>query len=237
MKKMIQDLINLHHIDLRLVEIEKSMGNLPAILNNKLTKLDGINEIINNKKQGLEDAESGKKSVMIHIDDFNAKLSKYKDQLFKVKNNKEYDAISSEIAFVDDKINSSNDILSGHEKKILDYEEDIKSVEQDHLALQKEVDEIKITIDTLNKENKTEQTKLEKSRETAKKKIDDKHLNMYEISRAMNKGVGMAELDIDACSNCYTVVPQNLLLETKSRAQFNKCPGCSIYLYFEIEEN
>lgn len=237
MKETINLLIDLNRIDVRLLEMQESMGSLPSRLEKQTDKLDNLKEAIDNKRKNMKQSESDKKSAIIGLDDYTAKLEKYKDQLFKVKNNKEYDAITVEMTFVNDKIDGSKKIISGFEEKISSYEEDIKSDEDNVLSLEKEIGEIKSSIDSLNKENKAEQSKLEKLRGSAKKKIDQYYLDLYERSQSLNKGIGMAELESDACSHCYTVVPQNLAIEIKSRTEFCKCPSCSVYLYTELEEN
>jgi len=237
MKEIINLLIDINTIDVRLLEMQKSMGNLPSRLEKKINTFDNLKETMDNKRKNLVQSESDKKSAIINLDDFNAKLEKYKDQQFKVKNNKEYDAISSEITFVSEKIDDSEKIIKGFDEKISFYQEDIKTDEESLLGLEKEINDIKSNIESLIQENKEEQSELEKLRGSATKKIDQKYIDLYEVSKSLNNGVGMAELDSDACTNCYTVVPQNLAIQIKARKSFSKCPSCSIYLYAELEGN
>ena len=97
-----EKLIKLHKVEKRLLEINNSRGNLPnkiSILNEKIDNL--VNENKNHESR-LSEIESRKTLLNHKISDIENKTSTLNEQMYKVKSNREYEALLSEIDHLDD---------------------------------------------------------------------------------------------------------------------------------------
>ena len=114
------------------------------------------------------------------IDEINEKVDKYKDQLFLVTNNKQYDALQLEI----DHLKNQKDELETKllelaeekdslEKKTKEEEENLGSLSQD-LSIRRE------KLELLMKESSEEKKQLEEKRQSHLTGIDSAILSEYE---------------------------------------------------------
>ena len=97
MNQTLEQLIKLQKIDHRLLEINEHMGDLPSTVESQELEIATIQSENEKKQERIIDIDKGIRSHQSEIEDFSNKLGKYKEQLFLVKSNKAYDAISSEI--------------------------------------------------------------------------------------------------------------------------------------------
>ena len=97
MNQTLEQLIKLQEIDHRLLEIKDFMGDLPAMVEiqeKEVVTLESDNE---EKQNRIIEIEKKMRHHEREIEDMNIKMGKYKDQLYLVKSNKEYDSLNHEI--------------------------------------------------------------------------------------------------------------------------------------------
>ena len=119
----INNFILLSQIDEGIIEIESSQGDLP----NRIKKLELTKKDLEKNKDLFLSKESegskGKKDLLIEQESYNQKLEKYKEQLYLVKNNKEYDALNSEIDLAKDQLFKINEALKSIETEKTEVDE------------------------------------------------------------------------------------------------------------------
>ena len=122
----VNDFILLAKIDEDIIEIESSQGDLPNRI--KKLKVDKENLEENKTLFSSKEEERNKNQSTLTSDKemYNQKLEKYKDQLYLVKNNKEYDALNSEIDVVKDELFQINESLKSIEIEKTEIEEKSK---------------------------------------------------------------------------------------------------------------
>ena len=97
MNETLEQLIKLQGIDHRLLEIMDIMGDLPSkveVQEEEVTSLESDNK---GKRKRISEIEKEMRHYEREIDGMNTKMAKYKDQLYLVKSNKEYDSLNHEI--------------------------------------------------------------------------------------------------------------------------------------------
>ena len=238
MELQLKNLILLQDIDSKIIKINSVAGDLPERIGAKEKLINDLNVEVENKNKKIDDLEKEARKLNAENEDAQIKLDKYKDQLFLVKSNKEYDALNHEI---------------DHLKKILaDSESQFISIEneKEELIELKKIDE---------KELETAQGKLENEKEVLNKTFDEskvelESLNMErdDISKGINNnylshynrvkdatGLGLAALNESCCGNCFSTLPAQMIIEIKSNKIIPSCPSCSVIAFWEeeIEEN
>ena len=99
-------LVKLQDVDTQLLEISELLGDLPVKVEELTKEEQQLKEDINQRKDRMKeiDLEVSKKDLLVQ--DLTSKIDKLKDQLFLVKTNRQYDAISHEIDFRKEKLNN-----------------------------------------------------------------------------------------------------------------------------------
>ena len=126
MKQTLEQLIKLQEIDQRLLEIKEHMGDLPVTVETQELEVASLQSENEQKQNRIKEIKKEIRHHESEIEDFTTKLEKYKEQLFLVKSNKEYDAISQEIDHMKAAITESEDVQLKFEEEKTELEENIK---------------------------------------------------------------------------------------------------------------
>lgn len=235
MRDELANLIKLQEIDDNLLDLELELGDLPV-------KVAELKNTVESSKQSILDFEKESKDNLLkrqqfelEIDALNEKLKKYKDQLYQVQTNREYDAINSQIDDVQVKINE----YESETIKLYSRDEELKTL----------LSELKITLQKSGKDyaekevelrNKLEETEGEKRELELERKIIVESLkkpvyNHYERIRKARDGKGVAYVYSDACGGCFSTIPPQRLVEIENMTDFIFCETCGRILV--INEN
>ena len=235
MNKILESLVKLQKVDLRLIEIEELKGGLPETVRDQEGELANFNQDMSSNDNRLKEIQSDLRSSETNIEDYSVKLNKYKDQLYLVKSNKEYDAITKEIDLMKEEIsNCENKTLELEEEKI-DLEESIKLTKNkiEEIASSLEINKnflIEAMADT-----KSEEEDLNNSRKSMSEKVEERYYGSYERIRKAHDGVAVVSINRNACGTCFTQLPPQIIIEIKSNSSIINCQSCSSFLYWEEE--
>jgi len=228
----INNFILLAKIDEDIIEIESSQGDLP----NRIKKLKSTKKSLEENKalfSSKEDESSkSKKDLLVDQELYGKKLEKYKDQLYLVKNNKEYDALNSEIDLVKDQLFKINESLKSIDSEKTEIEEKSKLNNSDLDECTQKLDKLNIMLDDSISDYKDKYEKLKGKREKISKKLKGPRLDLYNKMLSA-KGHGMISILSESCASCFTVLPTQLVTEVKQNLDFKNCPSCNILLYYE----
>ncbi len=228
----INNFILLAKIDEDIGEIESSQGDLP----NRIKKLESTKKSLEENKAlfSSKEDESGKskKDLLVDQESYSKKLEKYKDQLYLVKNNKEYDALNSEFDVVKDQLFQINEALKSVEIEKTEIEEKSKLNDSNLSECIEKLDKYNAMLDESISDYKDKYEKLKSDREKIIKKIKGPRLDLYNKMLSA-KGHGMVCILSESCGSCFTVLPTQLVSEVKQNIDFKNCPSCNILLYYE----
>ena len=219
-------LVELQEIDARLLELESFKGDLPEQVGKLRNRLSEINQDLAKTKTELENATKQKRTIESDIKTFTEKLNKYQEQIYSVKTNKEYDAITVEIETIENKIDETE--LSGVEllekeetynKEVALFEEKLSEHEK-HLA--KRETELKEKLD----QTETEEQFLLSKRNDIKKLVKPRIFASYERIRKGRDGIAIAVIENYNCTGCYTTLPAQMVVEVRKMERIINCEVC-----------
>ena len=237
MNQTLEQLIKLQEIDHRLMEIKEHMGDLPKTVESQELEITTI-QSKNEQKQGrITQIDKDIRHHESEIEDFSTKLKKYKEQLFLVKSNKEYDAISQEIDHMKTTISESVTTQLQFEEEKIELEETIKLNTNKIESTLESLSSNRIALQSAMAETTHEQEKLESNRNILYKDIEPTYLSQYETLRNAREGVGMASIIGSACGGCYSQLPPQIVIEIKENKQIITCPGCDILQFWNGVED
>ena len=236
MNETLEQLIKLQEIDHRLLEIKEFMGDLPSTVKtqeNDVKNLTSDNELklkrINKIKKELRHCER-------ETEGLNDKMVKFKDQLYLVKSNKEYDALNSEIDHLKSNISDFETQFFNLSEEQDNSEEEIKLNNTKIGSISESLSSNKIELKLAIAETNTEQKELENKRNNLFNNIESIKLNAYERIRQSREGIGMVSIIGNACGGCFSQLPPQIIIEIKKNMDIISCPGCSIMLFWDGAE-
>ena len=236
MNQTLEQLIKLQEIDQRLLEIKDFMGDLPLMVAAQETEVATMESDNEGKQIRIIEIEKTMRQYEHEIEDMNTQLVKYKDQLYLVKSNKEYDSLNHEIDHIKGKISiSETDLLNLIDEKEK-LEEDIKLNTGKLESVTESLSLNRIELKSAMAETQNEQEELENNRSKLFKNIEPIKLNAYERIRKGREGVGMVSIIEKACGGCFSQLPPQTVIEIKKNVDIIICPSCSIMLFWDGAE-
>lgn len=226
-EEKLSSLVRLQKIDSKLDEIQILKGELPIEvkdledeiegLHARQTRIEeeinGIQEFINQKKAGIQEAQ--------------ALIKKYEKQSDNVKNNREFEAINKEIEMqqLEEKL---------CEKHIKDATEEIaEKVKQ--LDLAKKAVATKETnlsgkkgeLEKIIAETEKEEKQYNKAAADARSHADERLLTSYDrIRKNYRNGLAVVPVERDSCGGCFHAIPPQKQSEIKLRKKVTVCENC-----------
>jgi predicted nucleic acid-binding Zn-ribbon protein len=225
-KDVVGNLINLQDIDHRLNELKMQKGDLPQLIEVIKEDISTKKEEAEDRKQRKEKLQNDRKLYEKEIEASKALFKKYEDQLYKVKTNKEYDAISLEmdtkkieVEGLEDKILKTMEEDQELEKELEELTEEIGKLETQFNEYEKELEEI-------SKSTVKEENKLLKERDKVASKIEGRLLRQYERIKNAKEGIAVAPIKKSSCGGCFSAIPPQKIVEIRELNRLFTCEYC-----------
>lgn len=213
-------------IDDQLDELEELRGDLPLRVNSLNGKIKEIQDQIDERENERTNSLEQRKSNENEIERLNESLKKYKAQLFQVRNNKEYDALTKEIDHSEaetKKLENSNMEMELKDEKLkFEVDELTPKIDELHTHLKENEVELKKIV----KENELEEVKLKDKREQIVPKVRKQDYNVYMRIRKALRGKAIVVVNRSACSGCHNVVPPQRQIEVRQNRRIYTCESC-----------
>jgi predicted nucleic acid-binding Zn-ribbon protein len=234
-EKEMEMLLKLQGVDYDLGELERSKDYLPEMIRN----LEGE---VTDTKTALEAAENELKEQTLHHKDldmdlttFNQELAKFQKQMLAIKTNKEYDALTNEIA--------------SRKIKISDTEEEILKTLARMDDLKEKIEEYKQKLEDVEKVNSTQLVHLKEELESIEDKIKVKKGERKNVTvriekrllatyERVKKGRGdqvVVSIKKRACGACYKGIPPQVIQEIRQGDKIYTCDNCGRILIWTDE--
>ena len=219
-------LFELQLIDDELDTLQELRGDLPIEVNNLNSQIDSIKETVKEKEEEKESALETIKSNESEIERLNISLKKFKAQLYQVRNNKEYDALTKEIDHSEEKIQTYESENAELENKVQTLKADIEEVSPQLDDLLAEVKIKEEELKQIIKANEREETKLSTKRESVAAKVRKSDYNTYTRIRKALGGKAVVTISRGACTGCHNVVPPQRQIEVRNNKRLFTCESC-----------
>ncbi|HKI77799.1 MAG TPA: C4-type zinc ribbon domain-containing protein [Ignavibacteriaceae bacterium] len=226
MLERLKTLFELQNIDNQLDELEELRGDLPNAVGALEEKIDNIKTDIIDKETEQKESLKKRKENEEQIEKLKESQKKFKAQLYQVRNNKEYDALTKEIDHTDEmisKLEAENDALADLSKKLSDEIEEVKPM-LDELNEELKVKEADLKV--IIKANEKEEAKLRAKRKEIEAQTKKADHSAYMRIRKAKKGTAVATIRRSACSGCHNIVPPQRQLEIRQNNRLFYCEYC-----------
>lgn len=235
MEQALKHLMALQKLDKELNGIVSLRGDLPQQVKALNRELEAAKEAVTRVDAQIEAYGLERAKKELETQALGEKQEKYKNQLFSVKNNREYDAVTLELEAV-------RQASSQIETRILELmdleaaaqterEEKVKALE----AVQSAFEGKKQDLEAAIARTESEETALREKRETLAKTLQPRMLNSYERILKAKNGMAVVPVIRNACGGCFETLPPQRVLEVRQMIRLNLCETCGRMLVWDPE--
>ena len=251
MIKELGKLVKLQKVDNKLLEIKKIKGDLPQTVSNLKEDIDILTIRLNKCTDRLKHIQVERDAIHLDINDKIEHLKKYEEQLYLVTSNKEYDALTSEIDSVKQKIDQQDYNLLELEKEEKELQEKEKINRLDNDEKMEILKVKKNELENREKETLSAATKLTSEREKIIAEISQRYLREYIRIAKAREGKAIVPVhqlysekvdkkgNVDyimgaaSCGGCNKNVPPQKLMEIKRETRLLRCEFCGRLLFWD----
>lgn len=239
MQKVLEYLVEIQKLDTRLSELESLRGDLPQQVGRLRQDLEEAEKEFVENEERLKTCLKEQGIAELEVKALAGKKKKYQDQLYQVKNNREYDAVTHELENIKTSVEQKeNSIL-----ELMDLETTTKEyletatvkIQELKEGLKGRTGELKMRL----AETEKEESALNHEREKVLRKLDTRHLSMYERIRKAKNGFAVVSVVRNACGGCYNSLPPQRMLEIRQMNRLFLCEVCGRILIWDdsLSEN
>ncbi len=237
MKKVVERLVKLQEIDTHFDDLQLQKGDLPMMIEETEQEYQEKVEKKKELEEKLAKGEADRRMFQSEIDAGKELLKKYEEQLYQVKTNKEYDAISLEIDTKTMEIKElENKILQSLEEEE-EYQKTIAELESEITRLEEQLNEYKKELEEITQQTQAEEARLKAEREKVVAEIDERLLRQYERIRKAKDGLAVVPIRRNSCGGCYSTIPPQKIVEIRELNRLYTCEYCGRILVWLDEES
>ena len=220
-------LYELQIIDSKIDRIRIIRGELPLEVQDLEDSVAGLETRVTNLSDELKELQAQILEKTESIKDFKANIKKYEAQQGKVRNNREYDAITKEIEFQNLEIQLAEKRLKEYKFGVEQKSEIVEKSQVDFSERKKDLKLKKSELDEIITETEKEEKDLMKASEVASKAIEDRLVNAYQRVRSNTRnGLAVVPVERDSCGGCFNKIPPQKQLDIKMNKKILVCEHC-----------
>jgi len=223
----------LQTLDLKLMDLEEEKGDLPGIVRNLNDQIQETQTQIDALQKQIDEHLAAREKANLDEETLNQRVEELKKQLYEVRNNKEYDAITKEITEAEDKIMACMQAAEDNDAKQKELSTSVDELKQKLESLQSELSENKKDLQEVSKIHEDEELQLQHERDKIARQLTDEALSSYDRIRSAKYGKAVVPITRGACGGCYKTVPPQLNLLLRKNDEIHHCENCGRILIAE----
>lgn len=237
MNDVLQHLIELQSLDSQLSHLESLKGDLPNQVSRLTREFNEIQRQQEETSLKIQTYQKEKNAAEINIKALEGKQQKYQSQLFEVKNNREYDAVTQEIEGVKMEISKKETQLL----ELMDLENELKKSQEESVQtienLKKSLEEKKKELQGRLVKTEKEEAALSDQRDKLIRKIEPRIFAAYERIRKAKKDLAVVPIIRHACGGCFKNLPPQRVLEVRAMNKMYLCETCGRILVWDEKQS
>lgn len=223
----LKNLYQLQLIDTKIDRLRIIRGELPLEVSDLEDTVTGLETRLTNVTEEVAELETSLNEKKQAIKDFQSNIKKYEAQQGKVRNNREYDAITKEVEFQNLEIQLAEKRMKEAKAGITLKTELLEKSKIEFEERSKDLKAKKSELDEIIAETEKEEKELLKESEKASSHIEDRLLNAYKrIRKNSRNGLAVVAVERDACGGCYNKIPPQRQLDIRLNKKIIVCEHC-----------
>lgn len=214
-------------IDSKIDKIRTIRGELPLEVRDLEAACEGIETRIRKIEEAIKDIQTKVTERETISKNASAAISKYKEQLDNVRNNREYDALNKEIEYQTLEIELSVKKIDEFRRAIEDKTAEIATCNSELDYTREELKNKKSELDDIIAETEKEENRLLDSVSKYEAAIEPRLLTAFNrIRNNMRNGLAVVKIERDACGGCFSKISPQRQLDIRIHKKIIVCEFC-----------
>lgn len=226
-------LYTLQQCDLKLMDLEDEKGDLPGIVRDLTDREGELQSKIEEVQSSINEHITTREKSTLEAEALNERVESLKKQLYEVRNNKEYDAITKELSIAENGITKKLEDADEHDIKQKDLANTLDDLKQQQDTLKSELGERETELQSVSQVHEEEELHLKDQRHRIAQRISTDMLVIYDRIRRAKDGIAVVPIKRGACGGCYKTVPPQLNLLLRKNDGLHFCENCGRILIAE----
>jgi predicted nucleic acid-binding Zn-ribbon protein len=235
MIETLEMLTKLQEIDQRVDQLAHSRVDLPEKIESLKVQVRELEDLIAEDQARLEQLEKDKRQEELGLQEARDELKRYQEQLYRIKTNREYDAIQAEIDAQKEKISQHEEnilnIMATSEEVTEGLEAHTRELEQTRSENAPQWEQLEQDLSSLDDRIAAENDQ----RKNVSIRIDDNILKAYERIRKGKNGLAIVAIRKRACGGCFKTLPPQKIQEIRRTDRIITCENCGRILYWDAD--
>ena len=202
-------------------------GELPLEVQDLEDEIAGLDTRIEKIDAELKEFQSAITLKKGEVQEAQANLERYNNQLNEVRNNREYDSLSKQIDYERLEVELCNKKIKEATDQVAYRTNDLEIAKTEREERQKDLDEKKSELEDILAETREEETMLKERAKDLEVKIEPRLLSSFKrIRKSARNGLGIVYVQRDACGGCFNKIPPQRQLDIKMHKKIIVCEYC-----------
>lgn len=202
-------------------------GELPLEVQDLEDEIAGLDTRIEKIDTEIKEFQSAITMKKGEVQEAQANLERYNNQLNEVRNNREYDSLSKQIDYERLEVELCNKKIKEATDQVAYRTNDLEIAKTEREERQKDLDEKKSELEDILAETREEETMLKERAKDLEVKIEPRLLSFFKrIRKSARNGLGIVYVQRDACGGCFNKIPPQRQLDIKMHKKIIVCEYC-----------
>lgn len=202
-------------------------GELPLEVQDLEDEIAGLDTRIEKIDAEIKEFQSAITMKKGEVQEAQANLERYNNQLNEVRNNREYDSLSKQIDYERLEVELCNKKIKEATDQVAYRTNDLEIAKTEREERQKDLDEKKSELEDILAETREEETMLKERAKDLEVKIEPRLLSSFKrIRKSARNGLGVVYVQRDACGGCFNKIPPQRQLDIKMHKKIIVCEYC-----------
>ena len=202
-------------------------GELPLEVQDLEDEIAGLDTRIEKIDTEIKEFQSAITMKKGEVQEAQANLERYNNQLNEVRNNREYDSLSKQIDYERLEVELCNKKIKAATDQVAYRTNDLEIAKTEREERQKDLDEKKSELEDILAETREEETMLKERAKDLEVKIEPRLLSSFKrIRKSARNGLGIVYVQRDACGGCFNKIPPQRQLDIKMHKKIIVCEYC-----------
>ena len=217
-EETLRSLFNLQFIDSRIDNMREVRGELPMEVKDLEDEMVGLNkrlEKVEEETEGLNQLILEKKNI---IEESKSSIKKYLEKQKNVRNNREFDSLSKEIEYQELEAQLAEKRIKENSARIDGKKEILEEIQNLHKYKEEALEAKKKELEEIISETEREEKILMEESLKASKSIDERFLKAYNRIRGASKnGLAVVPVERGASGGSFIKIPPQVQLDIAAR--------------------